>query len=114
MPMLILNQRVQLTPGLEMPRFAIDPVDRGLHRLPHIAALSRQRAKLGLQVLGALCNPRAPVGEARKCVAQPLELRMLVAEHPRVVQRANRQLVHIVSPYGKAAGLGIKAEHELA
>jgi len=38
-PVLIIDQRVQLAPSLEMPRLAIDPVDRSLHCSPHIAPL---------------------------------------------------------------------------
>ena len=46
-----------------------------------------------------------PVRQAGKGVAQPFELRMLVAEHAMVVQRADRQLVRIVGPDGEAARL---------
>ena len=31
-----------------------------------------------------------------------------------IVQRTNRQLMRIVCPYGKAAGLPLEAEYELA
>ena len=113
-PVLILDQCVQLAPSLEAPRLAVDPVDRRLHRFPHVAALPRERAELGLQVLGALSNARAPVRQAGKGVTQPLEFRVLVAEHAMVVQRTNRQLVRIVGPHGEAAGLRVEAEHELA
>jgi len=47
-PVLVLDQHIQSPLGREVPRLAIDPVDRRLHRLPHITALAGERAELGL------------------------------------------------------------------
>src|SRR5215469_7756612 len=90
-PMLALDQPVELAPGLQSSRLAVDAVNRSVYRLPHIIALSRQRTEFGLQIFGVLCNARAPVWEAGESIPQALELRMLVAKHASVVQRVDRQ-----------------------
>src|SRR5215469_1011012 len=78
-PMLVLDQPVELAPGLESSRLAVDVVNRSVYRLPHIIAHSRQRTEFGLQIFGVLCNARAPVWKAGERISQPLELRVLVA-----------------------------------
>ena len=47
-PVLVLDQRIQASPGLEVPRLTVDPVHRRLNRLRHIPALPRERAEFGL------------------------------------------------------------------
>ncbi len=113
-PVLVLYQCVQLAPGCKAAGLAVETVYRPCQRSLQVAALTRKGAKFNLQISGVLSNARAPVRETGEGVTQTLKFRVLVAEHARVMQRINRQLVGIVGPNSQTAGLWVETEHELS
>ena len=112
-PILLLDQRVEVAPAVEAAGLAIEPPDRGRHRVPHIGPFAAERGEFCLELTGAPSDLRPPFGKAREGIAEPLQLGMRVAEDARVVQRADRQLVGVVGPDREAAFLLVEFEDEL-
>ena len=113
-PVLRLNQRVEIAPGLRVSGYSAESIDRLADRRAHVFMRGRRTRELHFQVRRPLRLLRTPLRQIRKRVAQPLQLRMRIAQNARVVQRADRQLVRSVSPHGERSGLLLESQLELA
>ena len=69
-PVLILDESVEFSPGVQLSRLSVQTCDRVIQSPPHIVSVPHQCGKFHPQVPGAAGDARTEAGRLRECVAQ--------------------------------------------
>ena len=109
-PVLRGDQRIESRPACGHARDAVEALHRGRNRILDALPLRRRAGQFSLQVMRSPRHLRMPLLQVGELIAQPFQLRMRIPENHLVLQRADRQLVRVVSPHREGAFLRIESK----